>query len=184
MKLPWSKIANAIGYQAVWFLTLMSASRGYFWFGFCASVIFSGLMLLWGGKAKQDCRIVAIGLILGISIDSSFSASGWIQYALPWSISSLAPLWIIALWLSFSFTLNHSMDFLRQNYRLAAAFGFFGGPLAYWCADRVFNVLEYGTDMSKVLLALGVCWGMVVPAIYYIDKRLSANAKAQQAAAR
>ena len=79
MKLPWSKIANALGYQAVWFVTLFSASAGHFWFGFFSSLVFSALMLVFGGNAKQDCRIVVIGLILGISIDTVFAASGWIM---------------------------------------------------------------------------------------------------------
>ena len=183
MKLPWSKILNAVGYQTVWFATLYSASKGYFWLGFLASVLFASLMLSFGGKAKQDSRIVLIGLVLGISIDSLFAASGWIQYTLPWSMLSFAPLWIIALWLSFSFTLNHSMAFLRNNYLVAAAFGFIGGPLAYWCADRVFNVIEYGTDIALVMLTLGVCWGLVIPAIYAIDKRLSFSDKPNKALA-
>ncbi len=183
MKIPWSKVLNALGYQTVWFATLYSASKGYFWLGFLASVLFSSLMLCFGGRVKQDSRIVLIGLVLGISIDSLFAASGWIQYALPWSMLTIAPLWIIALWLSFSFTLNHSMGFLRNNYYVAAAFGFFGGPLAYWCADRVFNVIEYGTDIGIVMLALGVCWGLVIPAIYYIDQRLSFNDEPKKALA-
>jgi Protein of unknown function (DUF2878) len=173
MKLPWSKILNAVGYQAVWFVTLFSASKGNFWLGFFSSMVFSILMLCFGGKAKLDVRIVIIGLILGVSIDSAFAASGWIQYAMPWPAISMAPLWIIALWLSFSFTLNHSMSFLRQNYIAGAAFGFIGGPLAYWCADRVFDVIAYGTDMWLVMLGLGLCWGLVVPLIFYIDARLS-----------
>lgn len=171
MKLPWLKIANAVGYQCVWFVTLISASRGHFWYGFIASLVFALLMLLLGGKLKQDMRTVLIGLILGVAIDSLFAFSGWIQYTLPWSLTGLAPLWIIALWLSFSFTLNHSMAFLRQNYVLAAAFGFVGGPLAYWCAGRVFNVIEYGVEMSLVMGGLALCWGLVIPAIFYIDSR-------------
>jgi hypothetical protein len=181
MKLPWSKIANALGYQAVWFATLFSAHAGNFWLGFFSSLTFAVLMLFFGGKAKQDCRIVAIGLILGVSIDSLFASSGWIQYTLPWPVAGFAPLWIIALWLSFSFTLNHSMDFLRRNYALAALFGFLGGPLAYWCADRVFNVIEYGTDMAFVMLGLAVCWGSVIPAIFYIDGRATLTSNTSKA---
>lgn len=183
MKLPWSNILNAVGYQIVWFATLFSASAGNFWLGFFVSVIFSSLMLCFGGKAKQDVRIVMIGLVLGVAIDTLFAASGWIQYALPWTMIGFAPLWIIALWLSFSFTLNHSMSFLRNNYFLAASFGFIGGPLAYWCADRVFNVIGYGTNFTYVMLALGICWGFVIPAIFYIDKRMSFSDKPNKALA-
>ena len=183
MKLPWPSIANALGYQAVWFVTLLSASKGHFWFGFLSSLVFSGLMLCFGGNARQDGRIVIIGLVLGVSIDTLFAISGWIEYAQSWSSISIAPLWIIALWLSFSFTLNHSMSFLRKNYVAAAAFGFIGGPLAYWCADRVFDVISYGTSTGLVMLALGVSWGLVIPAIFYIDKRISMQDNAQKAAA-
>lgn len=183
MKLPWSKIANALGYQAVWFATLISVSKGHFWFGFFTSLVFAALMLCFGGKAKQDSRIVLIGLILGMAIDTLFTSTGWIQYAQSWSSVSLAPLWIIALWLSFSFTLNHSMAFLRQNYAMAALFGLLGGPLAYWCADRVFNVIDYGTDIAFVMAGLGICWGLVIPAIFFIDKRMTSDTDSNRAVA-
>ena len=183
MKLPWSKIMNAIGYQAVWFTTLLGASKGYFWLGFLSSLLFAVLMLGLGGKAKEDSRIVIIGLVLGIAIDTFFAASGLIVYAMPWSIAGFAPLWIIALWLSFSFTLNHSMAFLRYNYALAMVFGAIGGPLAYWCADRLFNVIEYGTNIGTVMMGLAICWGLVIPAIFYVDKRFSLAQHAGKAAA-
>lgn len=173
MKFSRSKIVNALGYQAVWLTILISVNKGYFWFGFFTSLAFALLMLCFGGKARQDRRIVLIGLILGVTTDTLFAASGWIQYAMPWTVTSIAPLWIIALWLAFSFTLNHSMSFLRENYATAAVFGLLGGPLAYWCADRVFNVIEYGTDISLVMIGLGLCWGCVIPAIFYIDKHIA-----------
>lgn len=183
MKLPWLKIINALGYQAVWFTTLLGAGLGYFWLGFLSSVLFAAIMLVFGGKAKADIRIVTIGLILGIAIDSLFAASGWIQYAMPWTLVIMAPLWIIALWLSFSFTLNHSMEFLRHNYLAASLFGLLGGPLAYWCADRLFNVIEYGTDVSLVMSGLAVAWACVIPAIFYIDKQIAVMGAPNKASA-
>ena len=91
MKLPWSNIANALGYQVVWLVTMFSVHQGFFWYGFFTSLIFSGLTLCFGGKAKQDSRIVLIGLILGAAIDTLFSVGGWIQYAMPWAAASIAP---------------------------------------------------------------------------------------------
>lgn len=182
MTVSWSKIANAAGYQVVWLVTLMSTSKGFFWPGFITSIAFALAMLCFGGKAKQDSRIVMIGLVLGAAIDTLFAAGGWIQYAMPWTVVSFAPLWIIALWLSFSFTLNHSMSFLRKNYVVAGLFGLVGGPLAYWCADRMFNVIEYGTDISLVMIGLGLCWGCVIPAIFYLDKQIAVIGNARKAA--
>ncbi len=183
MIVHWSNIANALGYQTVWLATMISVHKGYFWFGFFISLVFAALMLCFGGKAKQDGRIVIIGLFLGVAVDTSFAAGGWIQYAMPWTTVSFAPLWIVALWLSFSFTLNHSLSFLRKNYVVASLFGLIGGPLVYWCADRVFNVIEYGADSSLVLTGLGLCWGFVLPAIFYIDKHIAVMGDANKAAA-
>ncbi|MGH8109601.1 MAG: DUF2878 domain-containing protein [Arenimonas sp.] len=183
MKFSWPNIANALGYQVVWLVTLFSASKGFFWFGFFTSLAFSALMLGFGGKAKQDRRIVLIGLILGVASDTLFAASGWIEYKLQWSMIRVAPLWIIALWLSFSFTLNHSLAFLRKNYAFAMLFGLVGGPLAYWCADRLFNVIEYGADVGLVMAGLGICWSLLIPAIFYIDGRISMPTVTDKAAA-
>jgi len=183
MKPSWSNVANAVGYQAVWFATLISASKGNMWLGFASSLIFASLMIRFGGKAKQDRRILMIGLILGVSIDTMFAANGWIHYALPWPVIGFAPLWIIALWVSFTATLNHSMAFLRGNYAIAALFGFIGGPLAYFFADRAFNVIEYGSNFIWVMVGLGICWGIVIPGIFYIDTRLSLQTKPNGATA-
>ncbi len=183
MKFSSPNIANALGYQVVWLVTLFGASRGFFWIGFFTSLVFAAVMLGFGGKAKQDRRIVLIGLILGVASDSLFAASGWIEYKMPWPMISIAPLWIIALWLSFSFTLNHSMAFLRKSYASAMLFGLVGGPLVYWCADRLFNVIEYGADIGLVMTGLSICWGLLIPAIFYIDRRISMPTVADKAAA-
>jgi hypothetical protein len=171
--MPWSKILNAVGYQVVWFACIYSASRGNAWLGFAASIIFSVVMLAFAGKAKDDIRILSIGLCLGICVDSIFASSGLIKYDAAWSIEGLAPLWIMALWLSFSLTLNHSMAFLRNNLTLAAAFGLIGGPLAYFGADRLFNVLDFGTNTVSVIAALAIAWAIAIPAIFWIDKRIA-----------
>jgi Protein of unknown function (DUF2878) len=178
MIMPWSKILNAVGYQAVWFACIYSASRGNAWLGFIASVIFSMIMLAFAGKAKDDIRILSIGLCLGACVDSIFASSGLIKYDAPWPIEGIAPLWIMALWLSFSLTLNHSMGFLRDNLTLAAAFGLIGGPLAYFGADRLFNVLDFGNNTIGVIFALAIAWAIAIPAIFWIDKRIANTQKA------
>ena len=62
-------------------------------------------------------------------------------------------------------------------------FGLLGGPLAYWCADRLFNVIEYGVDVGLVMAGLGLCWGLLIPGIFYLDKRFAMPAGAGKAVA-
>jgi hypothetical protein len=175
--MPWLKILNAIGYQVVWFASIYGASQENVWLGFVASIIFSICMLAFAGKAKGDLRLLCIGLCVGICIDSFFAASGLIQYDAAWPFASAAPLWILALWMSFSLTLNHSMVFLRRNIVIAAIFGLIGGPLAYFGADRIFNVLDFGADTLWIVTALGIAWAIAIPAIFFIDERLDNSQK-------
>jgi Protein of unknown function (DUF2878) len=171
--MPWTKIVNAIGYQIVWFTSIYGASISNIWLGFLASLLFAIAMLSLGGKSKNDFRLLCIGLCVGMSVDSFFAASGLIQYDAAWPFNNTAPLWILALWLSFSLTLNHSMSFLRGNLWIASLFGLIGGPIAYLGADRIFDVLHYGADILWVVLALGIAWAIAIPAILFIDERLA-----------
>jgi hypothetical protein len=173
----WPKIANAVGYQIVWFACVYGASLNNPWLGFGASLIFCALTLRLAGNTKNDFRILCIALCVGMCVDTFFAASGLIAYKASWPLVNVAPLWIIALWLSFSLTLNHSMAFLRRNLWVACVFGLLGGPLAYFGADRLFNVLTYNTDTLWVLLSLGLAWAIAIPAIFALDERLASAQK-------
>mgnify|MGYP001158162871 CR=1 FL=1 len=67
-------------------------------------------------KSKMDEVLFIISTsLIGMFVDSAFHISGIIIYKS--SISkTIAPLWIIAMWLGFAATVNHSMSWLDRKY--------------------------------------------------------------------
>jgi len=164
-------LANVLGYQAVWFACVGGAAAGLAWPGVIASVIFAIATLALSGCRTADLRTLAFVLPLGFMVDSGLVASGWISYspAGPWQ--SLAPVWIAAIWLSFAFTLNHSLAFLRAHRALCALLGLAGGPLAYWRASRAFGVIELAPPALMTLAVVGLCWAALLPLLFALGGR-------------
>ena len=165
-------LANALGYQAVWFACVAGAASGSAWPGLLASLLFMAATLAFGGRARDDLRSLLVLLPLGLGLDSLFTAVGWIRYSPPgpWPLS--APGWIAAIWLGFGMTLNHSLAFLRGRHWLAGTLGLLGAPLAYWSASRGFGVVQFGQPTLAVLFALGLCWSLLLPLVYSLDGEL------------
>ncbi len=166
-------VGNVVGFQAVWLASIAGAGQGLAWTGPLAAVLFVAAMLAFGGKARQDLRMLAIALPIGFLLDSAFAASGWLRYAEPVPWASAAPVWIWSLWAGFALTLNHSMDFLRARPWASAAFGLAGGPLAYWTAAGAFDAVDFGVPMAWALAALAIGWAAVLPLVYGLDQRLA-----------
>lgn len=174
MKSAWLTLGNVLGFQAVWLASVAGAGAGLAWAGPLAALAFAAAMLAWGGRTRDDLRLLAVALPLGLALDSAFAASGWLVYAEAWPWAGVAPAWIASLWVGFALTLNHSMARLRHWPLAAAALGLVGGPLAYWTAAGAFDAVSFGAPVTSVLVALAVGWAAVLPLVFAIDQRLDA----------
>lgn len=173
MRRGWRIAFNVVGFQAVWLACIAGAGAGVGWLGPVAAAAFAAATLAWGGRAADDLRMLAVALPLGLALDTAFAASGWLVYASAWPWASVAPAWILALWVGFALTLHHSMAFLRDRPGLAAAFGAVGGPLAYWTAAGAFDAVSFGAPPATTLAALALAWGAVMPLLFLLDRRLA-----------
>lgn len=169
------RLANLLGYQAVWFASVYGAGAGLPWLGPLAAGLFASLHLQFSPTRRSDLRLLAVALLLGFGVDSAFAAGDVLDYASPWPSESLAPLWILAMWAGFALTLNHSMGFLKGRLHWAAAFGFIGGPLAYWGAERAFAAVSVPGEGLMALAMLGVAWAVVLPGLYWLDHWMHAR---------
>jgi len=156
-------LLNIVGFQTVWFACVAGAGRGLLWPGLLACAVFAAIVLTLGGKRREDLRALALILPIGIAIDSAFAASGWLAYALPWPWVHAAPVWIVALWIGFILTINHSLDFLRGRPWLAALFGLIGGPVAYAASANVLGAVSFGVAPMLALSAVALAWALVLP---------------------
>lgn len=162
--------ANLAGYQLVWFAIVISAARGQPWWGIASALLFVTLQLHFSSTRIPDVRALVVTLICGFLLDGALAATGWLQYASP-LLSLPAPVWILALWMAFAMTLNHSMAFLRGKPAMAALLGFVGGPLAYLSAARGFDAVIFATPAWRAVALLAIGWAITLATLAILTKR-------------
>lgn len=165
----WPIVANAVGYQVVWFACVSGAAAGLAWPGLLAFCLFATAILGFGGKRAADLRALMIVVPIGFLLDSAFALSGWLHYSQQWPIAG-APLWIGAIWAAFALTLNHSLRFLAGRPWLAAILGAIGGPCAY-AAARALGAVVFAVPDAVALSVLSVSWAIVLPATVEFNRR-------------
>jgi len=162
---------NALCYQATWVVAIGGAARGWWWLGPAFAALFAIWQLNSSSRHRADPLLLLYAMLIGFAVDTAFAASGLIHYnaAVPWP--HVAPAWIVALWVGFALTLNHSLGYLKAHLRVAAALGALGAPLAYTAAARA-GALELAQPATVTLLVLGAAWGVLTPALSLLALRL------------
>lgn len=174
--------ANLLGYQAVWFVTVIGAGHGLWWPAVLATAIFATWQLCASDHRASDLRLLGLALFCGLCIEGGLAASGWAHYAAPTpALPPGAPLWILALWAAFAMTLNHSLAYLRGRPWLALAFGAIGAPLAYLSAARGWQAVVFEPPLWRGLAWLAAGWAAALPLLCLQARRWMAAAPVEQA---
>lgn len=163
------KIINAVGYQIVWFVAVLSAAAGMAWPGVAAAALFVVLQPAGPRGRRADAGLCGAALAVGLLLDGSLAAAGLLDYSAA-SAWSPAPLWILAVWVAFAATLERSMAFLQHRLALATVLGAIGGPLAYLGAARL-GAVAIAEPATTGLLALSAGWAVVMPALALLSNR-------------
>ena len=166
---------NAIAYQATWVAAIAGAASGRWWVGPLAALVFAAWQLPRSPKPRADLALIGCALALGFVLDSLLAQGGLLRYAAPVPWPDLAPAWILALWMSFALTLNHSLAYLQRHLQLAALLGAIGAPLAYSAAARS-GALAFSATPSLALLLLAASWALLAPALCALAARLASEA--------
>ena len=166
------KLINFIQFQAVWFLCIFGAAHQ---FELIAVLISAGIIawaLLASEHRAHDYRIILVGAVLGIVIDSAlvsldlitFKSSYWIDFS---------PLWMTPIWIALALTLQSSMSWLSGRYMLAGLLGAISGPFAYWAGVRM--GAGAFTDLTTTMICLSVIWLIITPVLFYLSSLLKAR---------
>jgi hypothetical protein len=165
--------SNAIAYQAVWFAAVIGAGRGLWWPGMAAAALFVAVQ--WGVSRERDVdlKLMLAAFACGLAIEGILSTTGLARHAAAApALPGGAPLWLLAIWISFALTLRRSMRFLMDRPLAAVAFGAIGGPLAYLGAARGWQAIDFAEPLWQPLAALGIGWSLALPALMRLATRL------------
>ncbi|MEO8444472.1 MAG: DUF2878 domain-containing protein [Gammaproteobacteria bacterium] len=163
-------IANFVGFQSVWFLSLFGAGNHRAWLGVIALGAFTVWHFATATNPRVDLLLVAMACVVGFIVDTAFIQAKLLGYAEPFPFAAVAPYWIIGMWVNFALTLNGSMRWLHGRYLLSAALGAIGGPLAYAAGVRL-GAAELLASGPVVYGALAIAWSIAVPVLVLVTER-------------
>ncbi len=156
-------VVNFVAFQVGWFSSVFGGAQQMPWLG---PAIVMAALIIHLSLARRPMREVWLVLAcgaMGAVFDSFLVITGWVVYPSGMIFDSMAPYWIISMWVLFATTLNVSMRWLRGRAALAAVFGFIGGPLTYLAGQKIGGIEL--VDPFAALLALGIGWAAMMPVL-------------------
>ena len=135
------------------------------------------------GVAKRpgaEIALIVICAAIGAVFDSVLVSAGLVSYTSGMFSESLAPYWIIGMWILFATTLNLSLSFLKGRLLLASAMGFVAGPMAYLGGAKLGGITL--VDTNAALLALAIGWAVIMPGLTMLADRFNGFAPSEPAA--
>lgn len=167
--------SNLVGYQLVWFATVVGAGRGLTWPALAATAVFAAWQLSVASRRGLELRLAATALALGVMLEGGLAASGLLRYgaATPALPEGGAPLWILALWVAFSLTITQSLGWLQGRPWTGALLGAVGAPMAYLAAARGWDAVAFAQPLWPALLWLALGWALAIPLLSGLALRWS-----------
>ena len=163
---------NALLFQITWFACVIGSSQNILWPGILSCIA----LIVWQLSPKRRHPRDFTAIILGLIIDTVWLQLNFIKFTSPWPAQSIAPAWIIMLWVSLALTINHSLNWLRQHPLLPALMGLIGAPLSYTAGAKL-GAISYQTDTLLVCSSLGIAWAIALPLLYLISTQKGHNKK-------
>ena len=163
-------LVNFAAFQVGWFSSVLGAAAQMPWLGPVVLLVAVALHLRQARRPDLEIGLILACGIIGLCFDSVLVALGWVAYPSGQLNASLAPYWIVTMWMLFATTLNISMRWLRGRLPLAAALGAVAGPLSYLAGQRLGGMEFIESGNALVFLAVG--WAAVMPLIVTLAERL------------
>lgn len=166
------RVINAVLFQLAWFGFVAGAARDAAWWGLLPFVLLCAHALREPATRRSDLLLALIVVPLGILIDGSFARTGLLTYGDLAPALLYAPWWILAMWVGFAFTFNHSLVWLQKHVGMAAVLGAVAGPFSYYVAAHAWGALAFTGDEPKTLVLLAASWSAATAGLIFLARRL------------
>jgi len=165
--LYFKKLFNIIGFQVGWWSCVLGVQNGHAYLGPVVISIFLITHIALNEDVRDEIVFIETVGVLGALVDTSFLLTSLITYQ-GLTFAYIAPFWIIAMWLGFSATINHSLAWLDGKWFFAFLLGAVFGPLSY-IAGLKFGAVDFQISFFTITI-LATVWGITVPFIFYLNK--------------
>ena len=167
---------NIIGFQICWWICVLFSTTNFSYLGPMIMLLYIGVHLLYiSDNNIKEFKLIFIAGLIGTIFDSLYIVFNIFSYSSSFSFLPLiVPLWITAMWAGFATTLNHSLFWINKNYYIAFLMGFIFGPISYLTGEA-FKAIQFNTTIVNGLGILAISWGIAVPVVVYINRRIVIN---------
>lgn len=170
-----SSIANALLYQLGWFACVVGAAQGWGTTGAGIALLLVVLHLGLVERPERELPLVLATATIGLGAETLHASFGILDFR-GHQAGSVAPLWVVALWLQFGTVLHFCLRWLSRRYALASLLGLLGGPLAFWSGERL-GAAAFGEPRAFSLALLGLSWALLLPALVAIADRVGGSGR-------
>ncbi len=165
-----SPLFNAVIYKIGWLACVVGAAVGWGTAGALVAIGLTALHAVLAERPEREWPLLLAAAALGMGLDTFHAAAGVLDFR-GHQAGSIAPIWIVALWLQFATTLHFSLRWLSRRYALAAVLGLTGGPLAFLAGERI-GAATFGDPRALSLAVIGLSWAIALPTLVAIADRL------------
>jgi hypothetical protein len=165
---------NYFGFSIVWICCVYSGAQGVIALALIPTIIFLYLhFMIVADHLKEEIQLILIAILMGIVVDSSFSAFGVVSYnGNIASIPHLAPVWILCMWAGFAAQINHAMNRLRGKYMLIGFYGLLA-PLAYMGGEKINAAFIADGNINYAIISIS--WAISLIVLFKISEYLMAK---------
>lgn len=167
-------IKNAIFFQITWFACVFGSANNLIWPGLLCCLAFTIWQLAPERRNDHDLKLIIFTSIIGSIIDTVWIHLNFFDYKHHWPHSSAAPVWIIALWVAFALTINHSLKWLQRHPLLPALMGLIGAPLSYWAGQRI-GAINFANKPILALICLALTWAILLSFLFHKSQQKTAK---------
>ena len=157
------RILSFLVYQATWYVCVQGAGKGRMALGLGLVAALLALNLATASDRRAVLLLALIAGGMGLAVDSGLGLAGVFNF-------SLAPVWIVALWMAFGSVLPAFLSWLGGRYVLASLIGAVGAPLSYYGGVGLGAVQMPHLIFS--LTAIALVWAAVMPLLVRITERV------------
>lgn len=173
--MTWQSVVPLLAFQIVWMVCAVGAANGHGAPGIAAAVVFTAAMLAYSREPARDALIVVSSGVTGAIVESALVLTGVVHFAAPWPMETLAPAWIVALWIAFGATLPSFSRILgAHRLKTATAIGAIAGPLSYLVGARLEALCFVGSTVAT-LVVLSIGWGAILAGLLELYARSGAR---------
>jgi Protein of unknown function (DUF2878) len=166
-----TKLLNVILYQAGWFCCVLGAAQDWPIIGALSALMLAGIHLSLSRSRKTEGLRMLGACLVGISVDSIQQGLGVFTFKTDPAWPLWLPLWVFVIWAQFATLFRYALHWLSGRYLLAAIFGMFGGPLAYWGGIKL-GAASLGENPVFSIASLTIFWALLTPALFWMSNRL------------